>query len=83
MVLDVTQNDVDLVTAAAALGEQLRINAPEASHSGTLPEAVVSSLESAGMLRLGLPRGLGGFEADPITLVRVAESLAYADGSTA
>lgn len=35
------------------------------------------------MFRLGLPRGLGGFEADPATLVRTAEALAYADGSAA
>jgi indole-3-acetate monooxygenase len=35
------------------------------------------------VFRLGLPRGLGGFEADPVTLVHTAEALAYADGSAA
>jgi len=73
----------DLPTRAAALASQLRERADEAAAAGTLPAGVVGLLESAGMFRLGLPRGLGGFEADPATLLRTAEVLAYADGSAA
>ncbi|MGQ4516481.1 acyl-CoA dehydrogenase family protein [Streptomyces sp. DW26H14] len=76
-------NDADLPGIAASLAEDLRARAPEASAAGTLPEEVVGSLESAGMFRLGLPRGLGGFEADPVTLIHTAETLAHADGSAA
>jgi alkylation response protein AidB-like acyl-CoA dehydrogenase len=73
----------DLLTRAAALAPQLRERADAASAAGTLPADVVGLLESAGMFRLGLPRGLGGFEVDPATLVRTAEVLAHADGSAA
>lgn len=83
--LDVTgeADPSDLPARAAALAPQLRERADEAATAGTLPAGVVGLLESAGMFRLGLPRGLGGFEADPATLVRTAEVLAYADGSAA
>lgn len=74
---------VDLPAAAAKLTDLLRARAAEASAAGTLPKDVVAALESAGMFRLGLPKALGGFETDPLTLVRTAETLAYADGSAA
>jgi alkylation response protein AidB-like acyl-CoA dehydrogenase len=73
----------DLPARAAALASTLRERADEAAAAGTLPADVVGLLESAGMFRLGLPRGLGGFEADPATLIRTAEVLGYADGSAA
>ena len=73
----------DLPARAAALASTLRERADEAAAAGTLPADVVGLLESAGLFRLGLPRGLGGFEADPATLVRTAEVLGYADGSAA
>lgn len=75
--------EIDLPAAAAALAPQLRERAVEASAAGTLPGDVVDLLESAGMFRLGLPRGLGGVETDPTTLVRTIETLAHADGSAA
>lgn len=74
---------VDLPRVGTKLTEKLRARAPEASVAATLPDDTVAALESAGMFRLGLPKGLGGFEADPMTLVRTAETLAYADGSAA
>ncbi|MCH6170474.1 acyl-CoA dehydrogenase family protein [Pseudonocardia alaniniphila] len=74
---------VELPAAAAALAPHLSARAPEASAIGTLPADVVELLEAAGMFRLGLPLSLGGFEADPATLVRTAETLAHADGSAA
>ncbi|MET7992865.1 acyl-CoA dehydrogenase family protein [Amycolatopsis sp. NPDC005232] len=73
----------DLPAAAATLAPRLRERAREAAENGTLQADVVELLEAAGMFRLGLPRGLGGFEADPATLIRTAETLAYADGSAA
>jgi indole-3-acetate monooxygenase len=76
-------HEASLPAAAAALGEQLRAHDPAASAASTLPDDSVGLLKSAGMFRLGLPSALGGFEADPVTLIRVAESLAYADGSAA
>jgi alkylation response protein AidB-like acyl-CoA dehydrogenase len=48
-----------------------------------LPPPLVAALHEAGMFRLLLPRGLGGVELDPPTFVRVTESLARVDASTA
>jgi alkylation response protein AidB-like acyl-CoA dehydrogenase len=65
------------------LAQQLDDRAAEAVGPATLPADLVAELESAGMFQMGLPRGLGGSEVDPMTLVRTAEVLAHADGSTA
>lgn len=48
-----------------------------------LPDALVEELLDAGLLRLCLPRALGGGEARPAELVRAIEELARADGATA
>ncbi|MFJ6723768.1 acyl-CoA dehydrogenase family protein [Streptomyces sp. NPDC091281] len=83
---DVPSTDVpgvDVLGRAAAVADWLHPRAALSPASATLPADTVDLLESEGMFRLGLPRGLGGREADPLTLVRTAETLAYADGSAA
>jgi alkylation response protein AidB-like acyl-CoA dehydrogenase len=59
------------VTARAAEGEQLR----------TMPSDLVARAKQAGLFRLALPRSLGGFELDPLTILEVVEILSEADGS--
>ena len=78
-----TAEDPDLPARAQSLTQLLEDRASEAASLATLPAEVVAQLEEAGMFRMGLPRGLGGFEVDPLTLMRTAEVLAYADGSAA
>jgi indole-3-acetate monooxygenase len=87
MTMPATYPDVttrpDFPARAKHLAQQLNDRAGEAVGPATLPADIVAELETAGMFQMGLPRGLGGFEVDPMTLVRTAEVLAHADGSTA
>ncbi|MEW2547864.1 acyl-CoA dehydrogenase family protein [Streptomyces sp. NPDC047002] len=71
------------IERAATIADRLQSRAASSSPSATLPAETVDLLESEGMFRLGLPQDLGGREEDPMTLVRTAETLAYADGSAA
>jgi alkylation response protein AidB-like acyl-CoA dehydrogenase len=76
-------DEPNLPVRAAALSSWLDNRADHAAASGTLPNDVVDVLESEGFFRMGLPRGLGGLELDPISVLLTAEKLAWADGSTA
>jgi len=78
-----TSDVSDLPERAAALSRRIRERADEATIAGTVPADVIGLLESEGMFRMALPRGLGGLEADPVSMVRSAEALAHADGSSA
>jgi len=44
---------------------------------------LVETMAKAGLFRLWIPRTLGGEETDPMTLVRVVEEVARADGAPA
>src|SRR5262245_54519161 len=73
----------DFPARAWALAEKIEAGVEEAAAAATLTPDVVDALESSGLFRMGLPRGLGGYEVDPATQVRTMETLAYTDGSTA
>ena len=73
----------DFPACATKLAKQIGMRAEEAAAAATLTPDVVSLLESNGLFCMGLPRGLGGYELDPRTIVRTIENIAYADGSTA
>jgi alkylation response protein AidB-like acyl-CoA dehydrogenase len=47
-----------------------------------LPRDLAGELRRTGVFGLGVPRDLGGLEADPTDLMRVSERIATADGST-
>jgi alkylation response protein AidB-like acyl-CoA dehydrogenase len=72
-----------LVAAARKLGPLLRENADQGERDRRLPAATVKGLTEAGFFRLCRPRGLGGLEADPITVLHVVEEIARHDGSAA
>ena len=70
-----------LVQAAAALREVIRAHHHEIEHEQRLPKALVEQFHAAGFYRMVMPRALGGLQVDPLTYVRVVETLAEAAGS--
>ncbi|WP_410571693.1 acyl-CoA dehydrogenase family protein [Amycolatopsis sp. cmx-4-61] len=75
------QATTDAVTAARELAPELSARAVEAEQLQTLPRDLVERARAAGLFRLATPRGLGGQELPPATIVEVVEELSRADGS--
>jgi alkylation response protein AidB-like acyl-CoA dehydrogenase len=73
----------DLVAVAASLRDAIREHAREGERERKLPLALVELLRDARLFDLALPERYGGLEVDVVTLVRVLEELAIADGATA
>lgn len=76
--------DVDshpLVRAAIALQPDVRRHVAAIEQEQRFPRALVEQLHAAGFYRLAIPRSLGGWQLDPITLFRVVEVLSEAAGS--
>src|SRR5438094_347394 len=69
------------VAAARGLTPQIQASVEEIEKSRRLPLPLVEAIAQAGLFRLWIPRGLGGEEADPATLVRVVEEVSRADGA--
>jgi alkylation response protein AidB-like acyl-CoA dehydrogenase len=75
------QATTDAVTAARELAPELSARAVEAEQLRTLPRDLVERAREAGLFRLATPRGLGGLELPPATIVETVEELSRADGS--
>jgi len=73
----------DPVAHAEALAPKLEALSARMERERRLLPEVLDELHAAGLFRLMLPRSLNGAEADPRTLLRVVETLARADASTA
>lgn len=71
----------DLVAAAKALAPQIRAARDDLESGHRLPPALARALDQAGLLRLYLPRSMGGPELDPISFFHVIEELSRVDGS--
>src|SRR3989454_1991708 len=69
------------VRAATALRSAIRGHREELEREQRLPKALVEQFHAAGFYSLVIPRELGGLKADPLTYLRVVETLAEADGS--
>jgi alkylation response protein AidB-like acyl-CoA dehydrogenase len=67
--------------AARQLAPELSVRAAEGEAARSMPVDLAARVKAAGLFRLLLPRSLGGFELDPLTVVEVAELLSQADGS--
>jgi alkylation response protein AidB-like acyl-CoA dehydrogenase len=76
-------NTTDMTARAATLIPLINERAEEAAAAAALPTDLVEVLESQGFFCMALPRNLGGLELDPVTMLLTAETLAWADGSTA
>ena len=70
-----------IVEAARTLGPQIRSSVGEMEQGRHLPPALVAAMQQAGVFRMTMPREWDGPEADPLTQVRIVESLSVADGS--
>src|SRR6266566_4378199 len=69
------------IDAAAALAPLVQASVEESERSRRLPTPLVEAMAQSGLFRLWIPRGIGGEEADPMTLVRVVEEISRADGA--
>jgi indole-3-acetate monooxygenase len=72
-----------LFEAARALAPTIRAAAADIERLRDLPPALIDALHETRLFRMSLPRELGGFEADALTVSRVVEELARIDGSVA
>ncbi len=73
----------DFVAAALGFREELRRRSAEIEKARRLPADIADRFASAGFYRLCVPETCGGAESDPLTISRVIETLAEADGSAA
>ena len=70
-----------IVEAVGALTPQIRAACAEIEANRCLPQAIVNAMKRAGAFRMTMPREWGGPELDPLSQIRVIETLSYADGS--
>src|SRR5215472_1535374 len=70
-----------LLAAVERVRPILEANADEAERLRTLPEPAWRALHDEGLFVLKAPRGLGGFEADPLTQIEVYEAVSRIDTS--
>src|SRR5260370_38744626 len=73
----------DFMQRARALAASLSAAAPEIESKRELTPDVLAALHQAGLLRMLLPRSLGGHEVSAPIYLEVIEELAKADASTA
>jgi alkylation response protein AidB-like acyl-CoA dehydrogenase len=75
--------DESLVARARALEPIIREHAATTERERRLARPVLEAMREAGLFRMFTPRALGGLEADPVTVARVAEEVASADSAAA
>jgi alkylation response protein AidB-like acyl-CoA dehydrogenase len=64
-----------LITAAERLGEAIRAARNDIERLRRLPPALAAAMHEAQLFRLYIPKALGGLEIDPITSMRVVETV--------
>jgi alkylation response protein AidB-like acyl-CoA dehydrogenase len=70
-----------LIRRASELAPAIQDCRVEMDSSRKLPCRLVEALRSAGMFRLFTPARFGGYEADPVTFVKIVEELSAVDAS--
>jgi alkylation response protein AidB-like acyl-CoA dehydrogenase len=72
----------EIVQAAAGLTDTIKAAADAIEQQGRLPDAVLEALRASSIMRIGIPKSVGGLQAHPWTNTLVMEELAAADAST-
>ncbi len=72
---------VDWVARAEAIAPVVAAGANSAQASRQVAAEVMEAMHEAELFRIALPRGLGGAETDPMTIIRVVEAVSAADAS--
>jgi alkylation response protein AidB-like acyl-CoA dehydrogenase len=75
--------DESLIARARALEPIVRQHAETTERERRLARPVFEAMRDAGLFRMFTPRALGGLEADPVTVARVAEEVAGFDSAAA
>jgi len=70
-----------LIAAAHRLGREIRAARGDIERLRRLPPTLSAAMHEAQLFRLYIPQALGGLETDPITSMRVVETVAAADGA--
>ncbi len=70
-----------ILNAAAALKTEIFDCRDEMDAQRRLPRSIVSSLKRAGVFRMTMPREWGGAELDPLSQIRIIETLSTMDAS--
>lgn len=73
----------DVLADVGRIGEILQRNAGRADTERRLPSESLDAMREAGLLRLFVPRALGGLEIDPVTHVAIQEEIATRDSAAA
>src|SRR6188474_1172635 len=73
--------DSDLLDAASGLGPFIKAHSDESDDERRVPAAVIQAMKKAGLIRMMVPKSLGGLEADPVTSARVFEEVARFDSA--
>ena len=71
----------ELLAEVEAVAPILTEHAPQSEKLGRLNEPTVEALRKTRLLGFACPRELGGYEADPITVMEVLEAVTRIDGS--
>lgn len=69
------------IVGAEGLAPQVAAFAEESERTRRLPLPLIEAMARAGLFRLWTPQALGGPEADPMTFLRVVETISRVDGS--
>ena len=70
-----------VVDAAIGFAPRIREAADELDRDQRIPLDLLDAMTDAGLFRLYVPRSMGGEECAPLTVFRVVEEIAKADGS--
>jgi indole-3-acetate monooxygenase len=74
-------DDSQVLHAAIELAPQIRAAGDEIERMRRIPPPLAQAMKDAGVFGMALPRSWGAPELDPLTQIRVIETLAIAEGS--